>query len=181
MIQKHLFRILIIATVVILAVFGLAFVKHQYNDSRCTLGRMKRWWKGEYYSEQRANDIAYDLSHVPALAQIQPWALETMDRFRAGQVKGREENHFYWAKQAFLLAPKEMPEFIKMQLGGTNKLGDIQPDGAIILSNGQPDYIILDWGSAYGIVIGPTNYEFSFSTSGTNRVAPGIYTFFVSY
>jgi len=181
MFQKHTIRILVVLAVVMLTVFGLIIVGRQFTNNRSTLGRMKRWCNGEYYVEQKANDLAYDLRHVLALAQIQPWALETMARFRAGQVKGHEENHLYWAKQVFLLAPEEMPAFIKAQLGETNKLGDVQPDGSIILLNGQPDYIVLDWGATYGIVIGPTNYEFSFAASGTNKVAPGIYTFFASY
>ena len=79
-----------------------------------------------------------------------------------------------------LLAPQEVPTFIKAQLGETNKLGDIQPDVSIVMVNGNPDYVVLDWGVVYGIVVGSTNYEFSFATAGTNQVAPGVYTFFVT-
>lgn len=178
MYRKPKIYVLIFGAVVAFAAIGL--IVESSLDNRSTVGRIRRWWNGESYFEQRANDLADDLRHAPGLARIQPWALETMARFRAGQLKGRDENHFYWANGAFLLATQEVPTFIMAQLGVTNKLGDVQPDVSIVTVNGDPEYVVLDWGVVYGIVVGPTNYEFSFSTAGTNHVAPGVYTFFVT-
>jgi hypothetical protein len=176
--KKLIISIVIVISIALLVAIGLAAGNR--NKNRGFVGRMKRWCNGESYFEQNANDLAYDLRYKHAWSSIQPWALDAMARFQAGKLKGRDENHFYWANDAFLLAPEEIPAFIKDQLGMTNKLGDVQPDVSIVMANGNPDYVILDWGIVYGIVVGPTNYEFSFAVSGTNKVAPGIYTFYVN-
>jgi hypothetical protein len=168
--------IVTIPTVIVITVTGVVILNHQFSNKRSALGRMARSWRGEYYVEQKANDLADDLRHIPALTQLQPWAVETMARFQAGQVRTNGGNSLFWADDAVTLAPEETPEFIKKQIGKTNKLGDVWPEISIVLSNSKPDYVVLKYGE-WGIAVGSPEYRISFGPQWTNEVAPGVYTY----
>lgn len=175
--KKYPIKIAIVLVVIAITAIGISIVHRQLSNKRSALSHMARSRKGESYTEQKAKDLAEDLRSIPALAQLQPWALETMARFRARQVRGYTGSHLYWASDVFSLAPEETPEFIKRQLGGTDKFGEKWPLISIVLSNSQPNYIVIDW-LGWGIAVGPPEYRLSFNITGTFEVAPGVYTYF---
>ena len=175
--KKYPIRVAVVLAFIAIAGVGVSIVHRQLSNKRSALGHMVRFWKGEYYPDQYANDLADDLHRIPALAQLQPWAVETMARFRAGQVRTNGGNQLFWVDQGASLAPEETPEFIKKHLGIIDKLGDAWPEIEIVLSNGEPDYIVLLWGE-WGIAVGPPEYRLSFESRGTNVVAPGVYVYF---
>lgn len=137
---------------------------------------MVRSWKGEYYVAQRARDLAEDLRRNPALGQLQPWAMSTIDRFRLGRVATSTGTTPFWAPHAVTLVSAEVPEFIKKHLVETNQLGSVWPVISIVSSNVQPSYIVLDFGG-WGIAVGPPDYRVSFGPQWTNEVKPGVFTY----
>jgi len=139
-------------------------------------GRIIRSWKGEYYVEQKANDIAYDLHYIPELAKLQPWAVNTMARFQEGLVQTNGGNSLFWADDAAHLAKAETPEFIRKHLSERDRFGEDWPKIFIVLTHGQPDYVVLQYGD-YGIAVGSTQYNISFGPQWTNEVSPGVYTY----
>ena len=160
-----------------LAAVGLGggFLYLQFVDKRSTLSRMVRRWNGEGYPQQRMNDLTEDLRKVPLAAQLQPWALDTMARFRARRVQGDRGAYLWWATNDFRLAPQEMPTFIRKQWAETNN-GDVLPKIDLVLAGDQPDYCVIHW-YELGIAVGPPKHQLSFNPEGTNAVAPGVYTY----
>jgi hypothetical protein len=174
--KRYSITVAVVLAVIAIAAAGVSIVHRQLSSKRTALGHMVRFWKGEHYPDQYANDLADDLRHSLALAQIQPWAVETMARFRAGQVRTNGGNQLFWVDKGATLAPEETPEFIKKHLGEKDKQGHMWPVVEIVLSNGQPDYIVLVWGY-WGIAVGSPEYRLSFSAAGTNEIAPGVYVY----
>jgi len=144
------------------------------------LGHIVRYWRGETFLQQKASDLADDIRHIPSLAQLQSWAQATMARFRAGALRGETGSHFYWTLDVYNLAPVETPAFIKDHWGETNRDGLVSPLISIVLTNGQPDYVVIawDWGS-WGVLAGPPEFRVPFVPHGLNEVSPGLYTYFV--
>jgi hypothetical protein len=163
----------------IIAATAISFLAlhRQLADKRSGLGRLWRSVHGEYREEQYYNDLVDDIRHIPELAKLQPWAVATMEQFRASKLQGNTGTHLYWADQTFELSPQETPEFMKKYWGHTNRFGEVFPQISIVLSNGLPDYVVIDWGLNRGVVLGSTNYCLSFHPDVSNEIRPGIYTY----
>ena len=165
-----------------LAIAGIVIfaARSSICDKRSMLGHIARYWKGETVLQQRAGNLADDLRQKPSLAQLQRWAQATMTRFRAGALRGETGSHFYWTLDAFALAPVETPAFIKDIWGRTNRDGLVSPLISIVLTNGQPHYVVIawDWGS-WGVLVGAPEFRVPFVPHGLNEVSPGLYTYFV--
>jgi hypothetical protein len=163
----------------VILVAGATIVVFKASDQNSSLGQWISYWKqGKVSFEQKADGLAKDIRHVPAMAKLQPWALDAMARFRTGQIHTNGTSDLSWTADAVKLAPAETPDFIKAQWGYTNKFGEVWPEVEMVLTNGQPDFIVLNWLN-WGLAVGPPEYQISFATSGNTEVAPGIYTFFM--
>ncbi|HZM02080.1 MAG TPA: hypothetical protein VFC44_03565 [Candidatus Saccharimonadales bacterium] len=168
-----------VGIIMLLAAIGL-LIAHEFSDTKNGFSRTLRLLKGEPILEQKASDLADELRHSPVLPQLQSWTVATMHRFRDGRVQTNGGNTLPWENDAVMLAPSEMPLFIKKYLAYTNRLGDILPELSIVLTNKQPSYIALNFGN-WGIVVGDSNYRVCFDPEWTNNVAPGIYTFGIQW
>jgi len=126
------------------------------------------------------NDLAEDIQKVPRLAKLQPWAIETLARFQAGQVHTNGGPSWYWKGPAVKLAQQERPSFIKEQWGETNKWGEEWPEIYVLLSDSSvPESIAVVWGM-YGVVIGPREYPAQTNAWYAHDYAeamPGVYVF----
>jgi hypothetical protein len=60
----------------------------------------------------------------------------------------------------------------------TNKFGEVWPEIAMVIDDGHPDYVIVNWGDEWGVVVGGRQYRLSFDPIGSIAVAPGIYTYY---
>ena len=103
-----------------------------------------------------------------------------MDQFRAGRVRARKDIGVDYPADTIILKPEEMPDFIRKQWGYTNGLGDIFPVVEIILKNRQPSYVVLNWWD-WGVVVDPLESDISFGCGGSNKISPGIYTYYGSF
>jgi len=170
----------------------------QYN--RSIPGRIIRQLRGEKIGAQRVNDLMEDIRTVPALAQLQPWAMEVLARFRSGQVRTNDGLGYYCLNSAVELSRREIPAFIKLQLGWTNH-GTELPEIFVVLSktpelastNTMPESIVIVCGGGgfltgmfrcvYGVLVGPPDYSFQPDTwvpsdrVEATKVKPGIYVF----
>jgi hypothetical protein len=127
---------------------------------------------------QKAKKLAHDIVVVPEMNKLQPWAIDIMERFKAGQVKTNVHADLWWTTNAFKLEVNEMPDFIGRQWGFTNKFGEVWPEIAIVIDDGHPYYLVVDWGDEWGVVVGERQYRVSFNPIGSIAVAPGIYTYY---
>ena len=176
---KLVLAVLLFFALILAATIGTFTWRARVNN-RSLPGRIVRWWKGEIYVHQKANELVEEIHSNPEMAQLQPWAVETLARIQAGQVKLDKGTDLYWANDADFLAPEEMPEFIRKQWLRTNKFGEAWPKIEVVyLTNHLPDYIVLKW-LGYGIAVGPPEYRLSFDPAGSKEVAPGIYTFYLT-
>lgn len=175
--NKRTSRIPVKLLILVLAIAfgGVVFVKYQISNKRSLIRRMVRSSTGEYYVEQRANDLAVSLRRNPALAQLQPWAVATIERVRSGQVETTTGTGPFWAPDAVTLASAAVPEFIKTNLEETNSLG-VWPLISIVLSDSSPSYIVLDFGG-WGVVVGSPKYRISFGPQWAREIKPGVYTY----
>ena len=167
--------------VVVLLLVGVGAFVFRSGFKRSVPGHIARWLKGESGGQQIANDLAEDIRTLPALAPLQAWSVDTLARFRSGQVRSNGSPSWHWEGPAVKLAPQERPEFITKQWGQTNKWGDEEPEIYVLLSaNGEPESVAVVWGM-YGTVVGPPDYP-----SQSNawyawfyaEAKPGIYTFY---
>lgn len=125
-----------------------------------------------------ANDRAEDIRVKPELAGLQAWGVETLDRFRAGQVE-TNGSASYRPMGDIQLAVKEIPPFIARQWGSTNNWGEVFPEISIRLSaDGQPECVMVTWG-LQGIAVGPPNYRLSFQPWCSVEAKPGVYTYYL--
>ena len=173
--KNNLVRCVILLAIATVTVITASILHDELRNRRSGLGRILRTWKGECRIEQYANDLAQDLQ----LAQLQPWAMATMAQFRSGRLRGERGNHLPWPADDVELSAQETPGFISKQWGETNQFGVVFPSISIVLSNNQPEYLVISWGyGARGVVVGSPDYRLSFSPDWTNEVGPGIYTYY---
>src|SRR5688572_14450577 len=120
MISKCSSKVIIIVAVFATVITAALVAYAKFSDGRGPFSRTLRSIKGEYYVEQKANDLADDIQRIPTLERLQPWALEIMAQFQTSKLRGEHGSHLYWATNVFTLAPEETPQFIKTQWGETN-------------------------------------------------------------
>lgn len=161
----------------VIAVLSIGFAAILYSISQHLPPLVGNWPQ----PQQKANELAKDILKPGFGQKLQPWASQTMDRFRSGQVL--IYTNFIakdWPTDHVMLASQETPDFIRTQWGYTNRLGDMFPNVWIILTDRQPSYLALDWWD-WGVVISPPQSRISFGCGGSNEVSPGIYTYFGSF
>jgi hypothetical protein len=166
-----------------LAAIGMAaggmlalFIWHEFSDKTSAFSMFRLEFASVPTLEQQTRNLTEKLRTSPMLPQLQPWALTAIRRFRDGQVQTNGGNTLAWENDAVLLAPSEMPNFVRTHLAETTRLGDLLPAISIVLTNKQPNYVALDFGS-YGIAVGATNYQLSFDPDWDYNLAPGVYTY----
>ena len=148
------------------------------QKKRSPLGRVVRFFKGEAGAHQTVNDLAEDIRTLPALAQLQPWSLETLARFREGTLRTNHGSRWFPCTD-IRLAEDERPAFINERWGRTNDWGQGDPEIVIVRStNGQPECVVIAW-YLHGIVVGPPDYQFAFNVWYYAKAKPGIYAYHV--
>ena len=177
--RRIVIALLSVAAIITVAVGG--FIWRAYADRRSVPGHIVRFIRGESGVKQELNDIAEDIRTLPPLSQLQSWSLETLKRFREGQVQTNGYPSFWWGdRKAIRLARSERPEFIRHQWGETNSWGDEEPEFYVVLgTNGEMEISVVAWYS-HGIEIGPSNYRMQYESwyGGLYvEAAPGVYVY----
>jgi len=103
---KLLFTLMVVAGVIAGAFFWKA-----HANKRSIPGRIVRWFEGKAGAHQTVNDLADDIRQQPALAQLQPWSVKTLELFRAGAIR-TNGSPAYWSLGTVRLAPRERPTFM---------------------------------------------------------------------
>jgi hypothetical protein len=175
---------IIIVLLTVTAIFTVTvggFMWRALANRRSVPGHIVRFLRGESGLEQDLNDIAEDIRNTPALAQLQPWGVETLRLFREEKLQTNGYAQFYWDQPpAVKLALQERPEFIKHQWGETNQDGEEEPEIFIVFNtNKQPEAVAIGW-YMYGIQIGPPEYRLSYTScyyAPYVQAKPGIYVY----
>jgi hypothetical protein len=179
------------AGVIVLSIYGFLIASLLVCGliaRRSVPGRILRHVNGERLAAQKINDLAEDVRIVPTMEQLQPWAMETIARFRAGKTFTNDYRPAADFNYAVMLAQEKRPEFIKQQWGrqkwealpivcvvlSTNPqpIPLMSADAQLLLSstNLAPECVAIVCGgggmftgfyrSNYGLIVGPTNYFF---------------------
>jgi hypothetical protein len=173
-------KILLLFVVAVLAAPVAWFLTRAYVDRRSLPGHIVRRLQGESGVAQDLNDLAEDINK-PDLKQLQPWALQTLNRYREGKLETNGYAQFYPDEAAAVrLSRRERPEFINHQWGVTNGDGEEEPEIFVVLdANRQPEAVAIGW-YAYGIQIGTPEYRLSYASNyycPYVQVKPGVYVY----
>jgi hypothetical protein len=165
---KKIIIVLLTVTAILIETVG-GFMWRALANRRSVPGHIVRFLRGE------------DIRNTPALAQLQPWGVETLRLFREGKLQTNGYAQFYWDQPpAVKLARQERPELIKHQWGETNQDGEEEPEIFIVFNtNKQPEAVAVGWYS-YGIQIGPPDYRMPGELSYFNfyvKVKPGVFVY----
>ena len=172
---SKLLKVLVSLSLGLFVVTG-AFFWRAHAARRSIPGRIVRWFQGEAGAQQTVNDLAEDIRQQPALAQLQSWSIETLGRFRSGQIRTNGAPA-YWSVGSVRLAAQERPAFVSGEWGVTNSWGEESPEISIRLSsNGQPECVVFAW-YLHGVVAGPAEYHLSFQPWCFAEAKPGIYAY----
>ena len=144
------------AGTVVLSIYGVlivSFLLHSLISRRSTSGRIVRWCMGARLAKQEVEDQVEDLGQSPSLPQIQSWAVETLRRFRLGQVSTNGEAS-YWSLGRVQVARSEVPEFVSATWKKIEP-----PEISIGLSDsGEPEFVVVAW-YLKGVVFGDERYR----------------------
>jgi hypothetical protein len=173
-------KIVFVSVVTVFAAAVLWFVWRAHADHRSAPGRIVRFFRGEGGMAQDLNDMSEDIRNSSGLAQLQPWALETLKRYREGKLQTNGYPQFYPVAPAVKLARQERPGFINRQWGETNEFGEEEPEIFIVLdANRQPEAVGIGW-YQYGIQLGPPEYHLSYTSNyycPYVQAKPGVYVY----
>jgi len=158
----------------IYAVLIVSFLLLALISRRSTSGHIVRWCMGAGLAKQEADDQADDLRRSSSVPQIQSWAVETMRRFRSGQI-GTNGQASYWSLGTVQLAHAEIPKLVLMQWTDSEP-----PEVSIRLSDsGTPECVVVAWYDK-GVVFGEPSYRLPLSEPNYQKeVTPGIYTYYL--
>jgi hypothetical protein len=179
--MPRIIKILLLSGVAVLVAAVAWFLTRAHVDRRSLPGRLVRHLQGESGIAQDLNDLADDINSTPALKQLQPWAVQALNRYREGRLETNGYAQFYWDEPAAVrLSRRERPEFINHQWGVTNGYGEEEPEIFIVLdANRQPEALAIGWYS-YGIQIGTPEYHISYASNyycPYVQVKPGVYVY----
>jgi hypothetical protein len=162
---------------IVLGIYGLLIVSFVLSGAfarRSTPGRIVRWCMGAGLAKQEVEDQVEDLRHSSSLPKIQNWAIETLRRFRSGQISTNGEAS-YWSLGRVQLAPSEIPEFVSAEW----KEGE-RPEVSIGVSNsGEPEFVVVAW-YLKGVVFGDDRYRSPLSEPNyQQQIVPGVYAYYL--
>jgi len=174
-------KILLLSLVAMFLAAVACFLWRAHVDRRSIPGHIVRRLHGESGIAQDLNDLADDISNTPALTQLQPWAMETLKRYREGKTETNGYAQYYWDEPpAVRLSRRERPEFVTRQWGVTNEDGEEEPEIFVVFdTNRQPEAVAIGW-YMYGIQIGQPDYALSYPSSYFApyvKVKPGIFVY----
>ena len=154
-----------------LAVVAVGCVLLYPYAKRTLPGRLIRFFvMGQPLGRQIPNDLADDVRHKRRLAPLQEWSVETLARFRAGQVATNGEAA-YWSRGTVRLAASEVPSWLSGAWSGGH------PEVSVRLSeSGEAECITVGW-YLYGLLVGPTNYSATVQPWYIVQPKPGIYAY----
>ena len=165
------------AGAIVLSVYAFliaSFLVHALLDRRSTSGRIVRWCMGAGLAKQEVEDQVEDLRRSSSLPQIQSWAIETVRRFRAGQVSTNGAAS-YWSLGRVQLAHSEIPEFVSTEWKAAGPA-----EISIGLSDsGDPKFVVIAW-YCKGVVFGDESYRLPLSEPNYQKqVIPGVYAYYL--
>jgi len=130
--------------------------------------------RGVPEAQLEADDLADDVRTKRSLAPLQDWAVQTLARYRAGQLATTRGTKFsYFGSHSERLDPKEVPGWLRGAWSGE------PPEVSVQLSeSNQPECIVVSWYLS-GLLVGPTNYVTKWQSGYGVQAKPGIYTYYV--
>ncbi|HMP81766.1 MAG TPA: hypothetical protein PKA41_03555 [Verrucomicrobiota bacterium] len=158
-------------------------------DRRSAPGRIIRDFRGEKYIDQTINDLVEDVQAAPNLAQLQPWAMDILARFQAGQLPTNSSSAWYSKDGLSVqLSPRERATFITQQWGSKMHNEEIPEVHILLSTNKTPESVAIICGgffrADFGVIVGPPDYRLqSDNWSAANHAEikeakPGIYVFY---
>ena len=174
-------KLLLLSIIAVFVATTAWFFTRDHIDRRSIPGHIVRHFQGESGIAQDLDDLADDINSTPTLKQLQPWAIQTLNRYREGRLETNGYAQFYWDEPAAVrLSRRERPEFINHQWGVTNEYGEEEPEIFIVLNtNRQPEAVAIGW-YMYGIEIGTPEYRISYSSNyycPYVQAKPGVYVY----
>jgi hypothetical protein len=143
---------------------------------RSVPGHIVRWGLGEAGAKQTVNDLAEDIRREKDLAELQAWSVQTLARFRSGQLLTNGKPS-YWSMGHVRLARQERPAFVTREWGLVNQWGEECPEISVRLStNGEPECVVIAW-YLHGIAAGASDYRISFEPWCYAQAKPGVYVY----
>ena len=119
-----------------------------------------------------ADDLADDVRTKKSLAPLQDWSVQTLARYRAGQLATTGKAAFGGYPSA-RLDPKEVPGWLRGAWWGDH------PEISVALNeSNRPECIRVGW-YLCGLLVGPTNYVTTAQPWYIVQVKPGIYAYSV--
>ncbi len=158
-------RLIWLAVIFVGCVLLYPFVKRTFP------GRLIRFFVTlQPLGRQIPNDLADDVRDKRRLASLQEWSVETLARFRAGQV-ATNGKAAYWSRGTVRLATSEVPSWLSGAWPGEH------PEVSVRLSeSGDPECITVGW-YLHGLLVGPTNYRATVQPWYIVQAKPGVYAF----
>jgi hypothetical protein len=158
--------LLLLIGFVVLCWFAYPFVK------RTLAGEIIRGLcRGVPPAQLWADDLADDFRTKKRLAHLQEWAVQTLARYRAGQLATNGYSK-YGVERDVKIAPKEIPDWLE------NAWGD-PPEILILLNDAKdPQCINVGWYLS-GLLIGPSNFVTTIKPWYIVQVKPGVYAYSV--
>jgi hypothetical protein len=172
-----LFRKRFAIAFIVIGIYGTliaSFILYGRADPRNTAGRILRWCRGAGLNQQEIDDQVEDLRRSASLPGLQNWAIETMRRFRSGQVLTNGEAS-YWSLGTVQLAPSEISELVSKQWINLQR-----PEVSIKLSpDSEPVCIVVAW-YLHGILLGAPGYRSLLSYPNYQKEATnGVYGYYL--
>ena len=134
-------------------------------------GRLIRFFVTQQpLGRQIPNDLADDVRDKRRLAPLQDWSVQTLTRYRAGQV-ATNGKAAYWSRGTVRLASSEVPSWLSSAWSGES------PEVSVRLSEtGEAECITIGW-YLYGLLVGRTNYSTTVEAWYIVKAKPGIYAY----
>jgi hypothetical protein len=166
--SRLLLGLVIFGVLVILCVLAYPFAKQTLPVEiiRSTIKRVPP-------AQLWADDLADDVRTKRRLAPLQDWAVQTLARYRSGQLATNQGVTFNYVGPSVKLDQKEVPSWLRGAWSGD------PPAVSVTLSaSNQPECIVVGW-YLCGLLVGPTNYVTKWQSWYTVQVKPGIYAYSV--
>jgi hypothetical protein len=117
-----------------------------------------------------ADDLADDVRTKKRLAPLQDWSVQTLARYRAGQLATKGRSSFV-GPGAARLDPKEIPGWLNGAWWGD------PPQVSVLYGDtNKPGCISVAW-YLCGLLVGPTNFTTDYQPFYITQVKPGIYAY----
>lgn len=155
----------------ILSLYALVII-HGVIYKQTPHGQIIRFIQGEGFAKQQVDNDAENLRNSPSLEKIHQWAIDTMLKFRSGELKSAG-NASYWSLGSELVPEAEIPQFIR------NLWTDEDPAEVSIGHGYTGSFIVIAW-YGHGMVFGMKSFLLNlFPPDYQVIVSPSVYTYYL--